>query len=101
MTIYWRKYDKDEREAKKRREVEERKKRKEDEEIREANRQQRKLNYLLTQTELFSYFIAKKMEGATDISPPTATTSAALASGIPLVVIWFFSNRVPFFKFPN
>jgi len=98
MTIYWRKYDKDEREAKKRREVEERKKRKEDEEIREANRQQRKLNYLLTQTELFSYFIAKKMEGATDISPP-ATTSAALASGIPLLLFWFFSNRHLFLIF--
>jgi DNA helicase INO80 len=47
---------------KKRLERENMEKRKKEEEIREAKRQQKKLNFLLTQTELFSHFIAKKEE---------------------------------------
>jgi DNA helicase INO80 len=61
MILYWRKYDKEEREAKKRAEKEALEKRKRDEETREAKRQQRKLNFLITQTELFSHFLANKV----------------------------------------
>ncbi|KAL6062519.1 putative DNA helicase ino80, variant 2 [Balamuthia mandrillaris] len=60
VILYWRKYDKIEKEAQKKRAIEERKKRKEEEEMREAQRQKRKLNFLLTQTELYSYFVGKK-----------------------------------------
>jgi DNA helicase INO80 len=63
MQNYWRKYDKEARESQKKAEKEAAERRKREEEIREAKRQQRKLNYLLTQTELFSHFIAKKMNG--------------------------------------
>jgi len=58
---HWRKYDKEERDAKKKRQQEDRKRRKEEEEIREAKRQERKLDFLLTQTELYSHFIGRKM----------------------------------------
>ena len=42
-------------------EKEEVERRKREEEIREAKRQQMKLNFLLTQTELYSHFIAKNV----------------------------------------
>eukprot|EP01133_Synstelium_polycarpum_P016843 gene16843-20027_t len=61
MGLYWKKYEKDEREAKKRAEKEEAMARKRQEEAREAKRQQRKLNFLITQTELYSHFMSKKL----------------------------------------
>ncbi len=63
MAVYWRKYEKEEKEAKKKAEKEAIEKRKREEETREAKRQQRKLNFLLTQTELYGHFIAKKAGG--------------------------------------
>lgn len=69
MAVYWRKWEKEERERLKRAEKEALAKRKKEEEIREAKRQQRKLNFLLTQTELYTHFISGKLgEGP---APPT------------------------------
>eukprot|EP00963_Diacronema_lutheri_P007518 scaffold649_cov347-Pavlova_lutheri.AAC.157 len=64
MVQFWKKTDKDIAEEKKkllRMELEMRKK---EEEEREAKRQQQRLNFLLTQTELYSHFMANKMGDA-------------------------------------
>ena len=61
--MYWRKWEKEEKERLKKAEKEAVAQRKKEEEMREVTRQQRKLNYLLTQTELFSHFIGGKLSG--------------------------------------
>ena len=43
------------------------------EELREARRQQRKLNFLITQTELYSHFLAKKLGASGDAEAPAPT----------------------------
>ena len=60
MLAFWRRNEKEEREARKRAEKEALEKKRQEEEAREAKRQQRKLNFLLTQTELYGHFIGKK-----------------------------------------
>jgi hypothetical protein len=62
MLVYWKKNEKDELAARKRAEKEQLEKAKAEEEAREAKRQSRKLNFLLTQTELYSHFIGKKLK---------------------------------------
>uniref|UniRef100_A0A8C5D4H1 Chromatin-remodeling ATPase INO80 n=1 Tax=Gadus morhua TaxID=8049 RepID=A0A8C5D4H1_GADMO len=62
MMLYWKKYDKVEKEHRKRAEKEAQEQRKLDEEMREAKRQQRKLNFLITQTELYAHFMGGKGE---------------------------------------
>ena len=59
---FWKKNEKDEMIAKKKAEKEALEKAKAEEEAREAKRQSRKLNFLLTQTELYSHFIGKKIK---------------------------------------
>lgn len=66
MANFWKKFDKVEKAAKKSAQKELEVQRKREEEVREAKRQQRKLNFLLTQTELFAHFIAKKGGASTD-----------------------------------
>ena len=77
MIAYWKRFDKEEREAKKRAEREAIEQRKRDEEIREARRQQLKLNYLLTQTELFSHFVRSKTVGNESTVSAEATTDTS------------------------
>ncbi|KAM6965590.1 chromatin-remodeling ATPase INO80 isoform 1-T2 [Aplochiton taeniatus] len=60
MMLYWKKYEKVEKEHRKRAEKEALEQRKLDEEMREAKRQQRKLNFLITQTELYAHFMGGK-----------------------------------------
>ncbi|XP_035474215.2 chromatin-remodeling ATPase INO80 isoform X1 [Scophthalmus maximus] len=60
MMLYWKKYEKVEKEHRKRAEKEALEQRKLDEEMREAKRQQRKLNFLITQTELYAHFMSGK-----------------------------------------
>ncbi|XP_038597218.1 chromatin-remodeling ATPase INO80 isoform X2 [Tachyglossus aculeatus] len=60
MLLYWKKYEKVEKEHRKRAEKEALEQRKLDEEMREAKRQQRKLNFLITQTELYAHFMSRK-----------------------------------------
>jgi len=61
MQAYWKKTDKVERETRKRMEKEAEEQRKQDIELMEAKRQQRKLNFLITQTELYAHFMHKKL----------------------------------------
>mmetsp|Transcript_3759 Transcript_3759/g.5581 ORF Transcript_3759/g.5581 Transcript_3759/m.5581 type:complete len:1533 (-) Transcript_3759:135-4733(-) len=61
MQMYWRKYEKEVAENRRRADKMETERRKTDSERQERERQQKKLEFLLTQTELFSHFIGKKM----------------------------------------
>uniref|UniRef100_A0A1B6DCW5 Chromatin-remodeling ATPase INO80 n=1 Tax=Clastoptera arizonana TaxID=38151 RepID=A0A1B6DCW5_9HEMI len=63
MQAYWRKFDRVERETKRRMEKEAEEQRKMDVELMEAKRQQRKLNFLITQTELYAHFMSRKLGG--------------------------------------
>ncbi|KAF7688038.1 hypothetical protein HF521_014044 [Silurus meridionalis] len=62
MLLYW-KYEKVEKEHRKRAEKEALEQRKLDEEMREAKRQQRKLNFLIMQTEVYAHFMGGKHKG--------------------------------------
>ena len=59
---YWRRVEKEKRDAQKIAEKKEIERMKLEEEMREAKRQQKKLNFLLTQTELFGHFISRKIQ---------------------------------------
>ncbi len=61
MQTYWKRYDRVERETKRRMEKEAEEQRKLHIELIEAKRQQRKLNFLITQTELYAHFMSKKL----------------------------------------
>lgn len=61
MQGYWKRYDRVERETRRRMEKEAEEQRKIDIEMVEAKRQQRKLNFLITQTELYAHFMSKKL----------------------------------------
>ena len=62
MLSYWKKYDRVERENRRRLEKEAEEQRKMDVELVEVKRQQRKLNFLITQTELYAHFMSNKGE---------------------------------------
>ena len=61
MMAYWKKFDRAEKQQKRQLEKEAEEQRKQDVEILEAKRQQRKLNFLITQTELYAHFMASKI----------------------------------------
>ncbi|XP_077286695.1 chromatin-remodeling ATPase INO80 isoform X2 [Arctopsyche grandis] len=67
MQAYWKRYDRVERETRRRMEKEAEEQRKMDVELIEAKRQQRKLNFLITQTELYAHFMSRKI--GKDTSP--------------------------------
>lgn len=58
---YWKRSRRFDREVKKRLEKEAEEQRKIDHELVEAKRQQRKLNFLITQTELYAHFMSRKL----------------------------------------
>ncbi len=60
MLLFWKKNEKEEKEKRKAEEKELTERRKLDEEMREAKRQQRKFNFLITQTELYAHFMHNK-----------------------------------------
>lgn len=62
MSSFWKKNEREERELKKKAEKEALDQAKREEEERENKRQARKLNFLLTQTELYSHFIGRKIK---------------------------------------
>ncbi|KAI9097047.1 SNF2 family N-terminal domain-containing protein [Phlyctochytrium arcticum] len=66
MMSFWKRNEKEERELRKKAEREALELRKREEEMREAQRQARKLNFLITQTELYSHFIGKKLGNVED-----------------------------------
>ncbi|SCU88753.1 LADA_0E11892g1_1 [Lachancea dasiensis] len=62
MSSFWKKNEREERDLKKKAEKEALDQAKKDEEERENKRQARKLNFLITQTELYSHFIGRKIK---------------------------------------
>ncbi|KAL3872724.1 hypothetical protein ACJMK2_035930 [Sinanodonta woodiana] len=68
MLVYWKRFEKVEKEHRKRVEKEALEQRKMDLELKEARRQQRKLNFLITQTELYAHFMAKKLTGEATVA---------------------------------
>ncbi|KAE8234652.1 hypothetical protein CF326_g304 [Tilletia indica] len=79
MLTFWRKNEKEERELRKKAEKEAMDKAKKEEEMREAKRQARKLNFLITQTELYSHFVGSKLK--TDEAEESEETSGGAATG--------------------
>lgn len=71
MLQFWKRNEREERELRKRAEKEAAERRRQEEEEREARRQNKKLQFLITQTELYSHFIARKT-GAVDGGVPMA-----------------------------
>ncbi|TMW54018.1 hypothetical protein DOY81_000886 [Sarcophaga bullata] len=66
MLSYWKRYERVERDTRRRMEKEAEEQRKMDVELIEAKRQQRKLNFLITQTELYAHFMSKKLGQGTE-----------------------------------
>ncbi|KAL6708133.1 putative DNA helicase ino80 [Coniothyrium glycines] len=88
MLAFWKRNERDERESRKNAERQELENAKKAEADREANRQKRKLNFLISQTELYSHFIGKKARTA-EIERSTDDADAAAAppaeAGQPMV----------------
>jgi len=85
MLAFWKRNERDERESRKNAERQELESAKKAEADREANRQKRKLNFLISQTELYSHFIGKKartaeIERSTDDADATAAAPAAAST---------------------
>ncbi|KAF8584484.1 hypothetical protein K439DRAFT_1566811 [Ramaria rubella] len=64
MLVFWKKNEREERDVRKRAEKEAVDRAKEEEEKREAARQARKLEFLISQTELYSHFVGNKLKTA-------------------------------------
>ncbi|CAN9272365.1 unnamed protein product [Alternaria alternata] len=84
MLAFWKRNERDERESRKNAERQELENAKKAEADREANRQKRKLNFLISQTELYSHFIGKKartdeIERSTDDADAAAADPQAAA----------------------
>lgn len=85
MLSFWKRNERDERDQRKMAERQELENAKKAEADREANRQKRKLNFLISQTELYSHFIGKKVktdevEKSTD---DTSTSAQTIRPGPP------------------
>ena len=57
MLLFWKRNEREERELRKKAEIEAQQQARKEEEEREARRQARKLNFLISQTELYTHFI--------------------------------------------
>ena len=68
MLLFTKNNEKKERESRKKAEKEVLDKVKKEEEMREAKRAARKLNFLITQTELYSHFIGDKVKSQSSLS---------------------------------
>jgi DNA helicase INO80 len=83
MLLFWRKNEREERDLRKKAEKEAIDRAKREEELREARRQARKLNFLITQTELYSHFVGKKVgteDAGTEGPSPIPSGSGDLPS---------------------
>ncbi|MBE7182028.1 MAG: hypothetical protein INR71_12635, partial [Terriglobus roseus] len=83
MVGFWKRNERDERDARKYAERTELENARKAEAEREANRQKRKLNFLISQTELYSHFIGKKVrtEDAEQGDPDVATSDQKIRPG--------------------
>lgn len=87
MMSFWKRNEREERDMRRLAEKQELENAKKAEADREANRQRRKLNFLISQTELYSHFIQRKMktdevERSTD-SPDVAISAQTVQAGAP------------------
>jgi DNA helicase INO80 len=87
MMTFWKRNEREERDLRRHAEKQELESAKKAEAEREANRQKRKLNFLISQTELYSHFIGRKIPGAEDAAGEAATENAGDVppSGVPKV----------------
>jgi intein/homing endonuclease len=76
---FWRKSEREEKLQKKVKDKQAQEQRRLDIELLEAKRQQRKLNFLITQTELYAHFMARKMGTASGTSDTSATATSEAA----------------------
>lgn len=74
MMAFWKRNEKEERDSRKKAEKEAVEQAKKEEEERESKRQARKLNFLITQTELYTHFVSSKVSKATGASPSEQST---------------------------
>ena len=72
MLAFWKKNEREERDLRKRAEKEAAERRRIEEEQREARRQAKKLNFLITQTELYSHFVGRKQQQGNTTAAPAA-----------------------------
>ena len=75
LLLYWKRNEREERELRRKAEKEALERAKKEEEMREAKRQARKLNFLITQTELYSHFVGNKLK--TDQAEESEETAGA------------------------
>lgn len=66
MLAFWKRNEREERDLRRKAEKEALDLAKKEEELRESRRQARKLNFLITQTELYSHFVGSKIKGDSD-----------------------------------
>ncbi|KAF1809258.1 hypothetical protein P152DRAFT_167385 [Eremomyces bilateralis CBS 781.70] len=78
MVAFWRRNERDERDQRKIAERQELENAKKAEADREANRQKRKLNFLISQTELYSHFIGKKVK-TDEVEKSTGSDAVAVS----------------------
>ncbi|KAL4942120.1 hypothetical protein BDV06DRAFT_169023 [Aspergillus oleicola] len=76
MMSFWKRNEREERDLRRLAEKQELESAKRAEAEREANRQKRKLNFLISQTELYSHFIGRKIPGADDAENAGETNAA-------------------------
>ncbi|KAG8739108.1 putative DNA helicase ino80 [Ceratobasidium sp. 414] len=88
MLVFWRKHDREEKDMRKKAERAQVDRAKAEEEKREAQRQARKLEFLISQTELYSHFVGNKLktneleEGADTATAPSTSTDAVPSAAI-------------------
>ncbi|KAF9270344.1 hypothetical protein L218DRAFT_888813 [Marasmius fiardii PR-910] len=81
MQVFWRKNEREERDLRKREQKEANDRQKLEEERREAARQARKLEFLISQTELYSHFVGNKLKTAEVEGEGEAQAGAAVPAG--------------------
>ena len=74
---FWRKSEREEKQQKRVKDRQAQEQRRLDIELLEAKRQQRKLNFLITQTELYAHFMARKMAATTTSSSSSSDVSSS------------------------
>ena len=82
MLMFWRRNEKEDKESRKKAEKAELERIRHEEEKREAIRQQRKLEFLISQTELYSHFIGKKMQPIDNAAEPKTEDISDVAADV-------------------
>ncbi|KAL4912503.1 SNF2 family N-terminal domain-containing protein [Aspergillus aurantiobrunneus] len=83
MMSFWKRNEREERDLRRLAEKQELESAKRAEAEREANRQKRKLNFLISQTELYSHFIGRKIPGADGDTSGDAALEGSNATALP------------------